>query len=467
VTTPLHYRGLAEVAADIHSGALSAEEVARHTLDRIERLEPKLHAFAQVRRDDALKEARVADARKRRGERLGHLHGVPIAVKDLCAMAGTATRAGGFFSTHFAPTDTATVVTRLQEAGAIVVGKVQLTEGAWGQHHPDIAPPVNPWVSDRWSGASSSGSGVAVAAGLAYGATGTDTAGSIRMPSACNHLVGLKPTRGRVSRHGVFPLADTFDHVGPMARSVLDVAFMYSAMAGADPLDPTSRDEPVADCVAAARAGSLKGVKIGVDPAYSLGGLDPAISSALEAAIALLKAEGAAVREVRVPEVDAILPRAVMAVAAEAAIAHARSYPSEKARYGRSGSDLLDLGLSARATEYAAVAIWRREFRGSLMRLFASVDMIVVPVLPIPPLTVAEMKTLAATPPTEVAGFLRFTIPFNLAGVPTLTLPMARLGDGTPLGFQLVGTELSEAKLLSAGAAYEAASGFAKLHPDI
>ncbi len=253
IVVELHYRHLSDVAADIRSGALSAVEVTQHTLDRIARLDPRLHAFAFVRGDDALRDAEDADARRTRGDALGPLHGVPVAVKDLCAMAGTPTRAGGFFSTGFSSTDTATVVTRLQDAGAIIIAKAQLTEGAWGSHHPDVATPVNPWAEDRWSGASSSGSGVSVAAGLAYGAVGTDTAGSIRFPSAANHLVGLKPTWGRVSRHGVFPLSDTFDHVGPMARSVLDAALLYEAMAGLDPLDVTSLTEPVGDCASAAR----------------------------------------------------------------------------------------------------------------------------------------------------------------------------------------------------------------------
>ena len=248
---PLHYRSLATIAGEIASGEISSEAVTGHILERIAKLEPRLHAFAEVRGAAALKEAREADARRARGERLGTLHGVPVAVKDLCAMAGTVTRAGGFFRTRFKDADTATVVRRLQDAGAIIVGKAQLTEGAWGAHHPEITPPVNPWVQDYWSGASSSGSGVSVAAGLAYGATGTDTAGSIRFPSTCNRLVGLKPTWGRVSRHGVFPLSDTLDHVGPMTRTVLDAALMFDAMAGPDPSDPTTLDVPCHDLMAA------------------------------------------------------------------------------------------------------------------------------------------------------------------------------------------------------------------------
>ncbi len=463
----LHYRSLAGVASDIASGALSSEEVTRHTIERIRRLEPRLHAFAHLRADEALNEAKAADARKAGGGKLGPLHGVPLAVKDLCAMAGTPTRAGGFFSTGFKPGDTATVVSRLQQAGAIIVGKAQLTEGAWGTHHPDIPSPVNPWVPDRWSGSSSSGSGVSVAAGMAYGAIGTDTAGSIRYPSACNHLVGLKPTWGRVSRHGVFPLSDTLDHVGPMTRSVLDAALMFAAMAGADPFDPTSRDEPADDWVGAARQGNLKGVRIGVDPVYSLGGIDPGMAATLSAALATLEGAGATIVEVQVPDVEAILVRAAASAMVEAAVSHAKTYPSQRAKYSKVYSALLDVGHATSAADYAAVAIWRREFRGRLARLFGHCDMLVAPVIPVAPMTVAAMKSMEDAPPLASAGFMRFTLPFNLAGVPSLTLPMGRSAEGAPLGFQLIGPELGEARLLSAGAAYEAASGFSLLHPDL
>lgn len=462
---PLHDRSLAEVADAIRAGTLSAVEVMRHTLARIATLEPRLHAFAEVRPDAALAEAAAADARQARSERLGALHGVPVAVKDLCAMAGTRTRAGGFFSTGFAPGNTATVVARLQQAGAIVVGKAQLTEGAWGTHHPDVPPPVNPWAPDRWSGASSSGSGVCVAAGMAYGAIGTDTAGSIRFPSACNHLVGLKPTWGRVSRHGVFPLCDTLDHVGPMARTVLDVALMFAAIAGEDPLDPTSLSAPAEDWPGAARVGSLAGVRVGVDPAYALGALDDATAAAMRAALAHLVAAGAEIVEVSFPEVDSLLPHAMTAAFAEAAISHAKTYPSQKEDYSPAYTALLEIGRAARATDYAAVAIRRRELRGRVMRLFRSADLLAMPVMPLAPLTVAEMKAVEGGPPLAAAGFMRFTIPLNLAGLPSLTLPMDRAPSGAPLGFQLVGPDLGEAALLAAGAAYERQSGCAERRP--
>lgn len=463
----LHERSLADVAAALRAGDLSAVEVTRHTLDRIAALEPRLHAFAEVRRDAALAEAAAADQRRARGETLGPLHGVPLAVKDLCAMAGTATRAGGFFTTGFAPSDDATVVTRLRDAGAIIVGKAQLTEGAWGTHHPDVHPPVNPWAPESWAGASSSGSGVCVAAGMAYGAIGTDTAGSIRFPSACNHLVGLKPTWGRVSRHGVFPLSETFDHVGPMARTVLDVALMFAAIAGADPRDPTTSRAPLDDYAAAARDGTLAGVKVGVDAAFALDGLDDVTGAAMRAAIAELQAAGATVVDVQFPEVDAMLERAVLATFVEAADAHAATYPAEKASYSAAYAELLDLGRSAPATTYARVAIWRRELRGRLQRLFDTADVLAIPVMSIQPLTVADMKALEGGPPLAAAGFMRQTIPLNLTGLPSLTLPMGRSPAGAPLGFQLVGRALGEATLLSAGAAYERRTRFAELHAPV
>jgi amidase len=464
---PLHYRSLAETAADIKTGALSSEQVTRHIVDRIAALEPTLHAFTEVRTVAALEEARKADQRQASGGALGSLHGVPVAVKDLCSMAGTATGAGGLFRTRFAPADTATIVRRLQEAGAIIVGKLVLTEGAWGTHHPTTAQPVNPWTPNRWPGVSSSGSGVSVAAGMAYGAIGSDTAGSIRFPSAANHLVGLKPTWGRVSRRGVFPLSDTFDHVGPMARSVVDVALMFGAIAGVDPEDPTTLDAPLDDYAAAARPRGLNGVRIGLDADYALTGLDAVTEVAMRAAIATLQAAGATIVEVSVGDVRSILEKAIEAAFVEAAVSHAPTYPSEKSTYTESYARLLDIGYGASALDYAAVSIWRREFHGRLRRIFHQADMLVVPVMPIESPTVVAWAEMLKAPLLSAAPLLAYTLPYNLAGVPSLTLPMGSEPSNGPLGFQLIGPDLSEAQLLSVGAAYEQAAGTAAQHPGL
>lgn len=466
--TALHYRSLDEVAAAIRRGETTSEEITRHALGRIAALDGELHAFAEVRNDGAMADARERDARRASGAALGTLHGVPVAVKDLCAMAGTATRAGGRFDTFFAATDTATVVARLEAAGAVIVGKAQLTEGAWGSHHPDVPPPVNPWSPAHWPGASSSGSGVSVAAGMAWAALGTDTAVSIRFPSASCHLVGLKPTWGRVSRHGVFPLSDTLDHVGPMARTVVDAALVYETIAGADPRDPTSLQEPVGEVVAAARSGSLRGVRLGLDRGYALDNVDPTVAAALEAAIATMRDAGAVVVDVDVPPVPGILERAAESAFVEAAISHARTFPSQVAVYGPELRAILDHGRSVPATRYAEIAIWRREFASRLATIFRDVDVIVAPVMPIPTPPVELMRSaLGDGNPLGGAPLLGFTIPFNLAGVPTLTLPMGPTKEGVPMGFQLIGPALSEARLLAAGAGWEKASGFAERHAPV
>lgn len=465
--TPLHYLPLATLVADMRAGRRSAEEVTAAHLQRIAEVEPRLHAFAHQRPDEALADARALDARRARGQPPGPLHGAPIAVKDLCAMAGTPTRAGGLFPTGFGANHTATVVRRLQDAGAVVIGKAHLTEGAWGTHHPAFPAPVNPWAPDRWTGSSSSGSGVAVAAGMAAGAIGTDTAGSIRFPSACNGLVGLKPTWGRISRHGVFPLAETFDHLGPMTRTVRDAALMFAAMAGPDPLDPTSLPATEDDWEAASAPGSLAGTRIGVDRQDLAAATDPVTRSALERALAVLAEAGAAIVDLRTPAVDHMLERACLAVFAEAAFAHARHEELPPETYTDSFRILLELGRTARATDLAAVGIWRRSLAGEFARLFAQVDAIAMPVLPIPPLMLAEFDARRDASPLASAPVLRFTLPLNLAGIPSLTLPMGRMDDGTPLGFQLAGPALGEAALLRIGAAYEAHTAFADDHPPL
>src|SRR5690349_3127599 len=203
---------------------------------------------------------------------LSQLHGVPVAVKDLCWTEGIATAAGMPLHKDFVPAVDATVVRKLREAGAVLLGKLQLTEGAFADHHPDVPPPVNPWHPDHWSGASSSGSGVATAAGLCFGSLGSDTGGSIRFPSAANGNTGLKPTWGRVSRHGCFELAASLDHIGPMCRSATDAAIVLAAIAGADPDDPTTLRAPVPDYLAGDDR-TLQGVRVGLDEAYALEGV--------------------------------------------------------------------------------------------------------------------------------------------------------------------------------------------------
>ncbi len=287
----LHYLSLDEVARRLKARKLSSVEATQAMLDRIGKLDPKLKSYATLTPERALADARRLDAETAAGKSRGPLHGVPIAIKDLCDTEGVPTAAGMAIRRGHVPAKDATVVTRLKQAGAVILGKLQMTEGAYGVHHPSVDPPVNPFNAAYWTGVSSSGSGVATAAGLCFASLGSDTGGSIRFPSTMNGLSGLKPTWGRVSRAGVFPLAESLDHVGPMCRSALDAAIVLGIIAGADPDDPTAAPQPVPDYAAAAGAG-VKGKRIGVPK--NLIGADADSQRALDGAMAALQGQGRA-----------------------------------------------------------------------------------------------------------------------------------------------------------------------------
>ena len=241
----MHYRSLSDTARLLRTKAISPVELTQHMLDRVAAVDRKLKSYVTVMPDRALAAARRAEAEIQSGQYRGPLHGMPVGVKDLCYTRSVPTAAGTKIFSGFVPDFDATVVTRLQDAGAVILGKQTLCEGAFGPYHPEMQVPVNPWNPARWSGVSSSGSAVAVVAGLCFGSIATDTGGSIRYPSAANGCVGLKPTYGRVSRHGVFPLAESMDHLGPMTRTVEDAAILFDAIAGTDDNDPTSLRLPV------------------------------------------------------------------------------------------------------------------------------------------------------------------------------------------------------------------------------
>src|SRR5690606_3062530 len=254
-----------------------------------------------VMADDAMAQAEAAQAEIEDDGYRGPLHGVPLAVKDLCWTQGHPTAAGMSVHRNFLPPENATVVRRLKEAGAIILGKLQLTEGAYSDHHPSIEPPKNPWNPDYWPGISSSGAGTATAAGLCYGAIASDTGGSIRWPCAANGLTGLKPTWGRVSRHGVFELAATLDHVGPIARSAMDCALLLAAIAGPDPKDPTALVDPVPEDAGLAGQGAQR-LRIAVDPGWNDTDVDPLVKEVLSETVEVFRSLGATIVEVSCPD---------------------------------------------------------------------------------------------------------------------------------------------------------------------
>jgi amidase len=461
----LHYETILDVSDALRERRLSPVELARAMLDRIATLDPSLHAYALVTPDLALEQARQAEAEIGRGNYRGRLHGVPIAVKDLCYTAGIPTAAGMTVHAGFQPDHDATVVRRLADAGAVLLGKLQLTEGAFSEHHPTIEAPRNPWNEAHWSGASSSGSGVATAAGLCFGSLGSDTGGSIRFPSAANGITGLKPTWGRVSRHGVFALADSLDHVGPMTRSAADAGIMLGAIAGSDPHDPTALAAPVPDYLAGIGAG-VRGLRIGVDPRYNGENTDSGVTAILAEARRVLEGAGAAFREVEFPSPDAVIAGWVPLCGVETAIAHEATYPERAEEYGPALRKLLDVGRGVDAARLMKIQHARLVFSGALSHLLETVDLLLVPVHPFADLTI-ERKTTLLNSPEGLVGALRYTAPFDMSGSPTITLPGGFTADGLPVGFQLVSRHLDEALLVRAGFAYQQATDWHRRHPSL
>ncbi len=448
----LHYLSLGEVARRLRARKLSSVEATTAMLDRIETVDPKIRSFATLTPERALADAARLDAETAAGRSRGPLHGVPIAVKDLCDTKDIVTAAGMAIHRDNVPVRDATVVERLKAAGAVMLGKLQMTEGAFGAHHPAIPAPLNPWNAAYWTGSSSSGSGAATAAGLCFASLGSDTGGSIRFPSTMNGLTGLKPTWGRVSRAGVFALAESLDHVGPMTRSALDAAIVLGVIAGADPDDPTAAGVPVGDYAAAIGAG-VRGRRIGVP--NNLRDIDDDARRALDGAVAAMTHAGGAIVDVTLPpSFAAAAIDWVPLCAAEAAVAHRATYPARAAEYGPVLAGLLDTGLRLRATELVEMQLRRSALTGRLNALLASVDLLLMPVMGVAAWSLEALQAAGRDPET-VAARLKYTAPFDMSGHPTLTLPGGMTRDGVPIGFQIVGSAFDEAGLLAAGHAYQ------------
>jgi len=467
--TDLHYASLLDVASMLQTRAVSPVALTEAMLARIEHVEPSLHAYATPTPDRALAQARAAEAEIATGRYRGPLHGIPIAVKDIFATAGIATSAGMPIHADHIPSVDSTVVKRLADAGAVLLGKLQLTEGAFATHHPAITPPRNPWHADYYAGASSSGSGVATAAGLCFASLGSDTGGSIRFPCAANGITGLKPTWGRVSRYGVFALADSLDHVGPMTRSAADAGAMLGAIAGLDPDDPTTLAAPVPDYLAGLDAG-VRELRIGIDTSYNETGSDPQVVATVHAARTVLAGLGARIRDVTVPDPDGVIAAWAPYCAAQTAIAHASTYPARASAYGPAGpgsiAGLIELGRTTSGIDVMKAHHARLAFAGALAALFRDIDLLLIPTQPLADFTLAQEAALFAEP-EGLAAFLRFATPFDMSGSPTITLPGGFTRNGLPLSFQLVGRHLDEALLVRAGHAYQQVTDWHRRHPSL
>ncbi|MEQ8663365.1 MAG: amidase, partial [Gammaproteobacteria bacterium] len=455
-------RGVQGIARGISDGTVRAADVLAAQLAQTDAREPLCGAYITQTRARADAAAARVDAAVAAGVSVGPLAGVPIAVKDIFDIDGLPTTAGMPVLKDNVATGNATVIDRLDDAGALITGKLTLTEGVYAEHRLPFPAPRNPWHAEYWSGASSSGTGVAVAGGLCVAALGSETGGSIKLPAAVNGVTALKPSWGRVSRHGVFELAATLDHVGPFGRSVADVASLLQVIAGPDPADPTAAQIAVPDYLAAMDAG-LEGMRIGIDPAWIADGVDPQTRAALDDAVSVLRDAGGTVKNVAVPDVSAMIWDWFPICAVQTALAHRETFPSRRNEYGPALVQLLDMGLELTGLQYQALILKRERFRGELAALFTRVDALAIPVLAFP---VPTLERMASIDNDLIAGLHRFTCPFNLSGSPGLVLPCGVNSERMPIVFQLVGRHFEEERLIAAGAAFQAATDWHLRRPD-
>jgi amidase len=456
----LHYLTLAEVSGLIRRRSVSPVEVVTSQLARIRELDIALNAYVLVTEDLALAQARTAEAEILAGDYRGPLHGIPMAVKDLLSTKGVPTQGGLKILSGHVPDRDAAAVGRLKDAGAILVGKLHTAEGGMDGYHRDFKVPRNPWGEDRWPGVSSSGSGVAVAAGMCFASLGTDTGGSVRIPSAANGIVGLKPTRGVVSLEGVLPLAPSFDHVGPMARSVGDAAIVLEALAGlAEP------------------PRGMEGVRIGFDERLCSEGVQPCVTEAVFQAVRVLQDRGASIVPASLPALEEVSGIWYTIAAAEAALAHRETYPSRGSEYGEGLRALLDRGRSVSPAAYAEAQKRRVGWTAHAARCFREFDVLAAPGLPggafrYDPEDSYRGPDIAAghsdgIPTAYFDAMNRLMLPFNLNGYPALSLPCGMSPEGMPLSLQLVGRALSEPLLIMCGIAFEHETAWHLRHPPV
>ena len=459
---------MTELARLIATKAVSPVEVVRAHLERIDARDRELRAYITVCADAALEAARRAEAALMAGGPLGPLHGVPYGLKDLYDTAGVRTTGGSRIFADRVPATDATVVRRLAEAGAIVLGKLNMVEFAYGPEglNPHYGHARNPWdrAAHRIAGGSSSGSGVAVAAGLAPGALGSDTGGSIRIPASLCGITGLKPTYGRVSRAGVLPLAWSMDHVGPMTRSAADCALMLGAMAGYDPTDASSSVLPVPDYLAAL-TGDVRGVRVGLLRGF-VDAATPVVRAAVEAAAATLAGAGAVIDDVTLARADLVPAASLAVVGAEALAYHAGLLRTRAADYDPDIARRLRVSAFIGGAHYVRGQQARALVRDEIDAALARRDVLLAPSTPmVAPMLDERQVTLGDGAADVRSALLRFTRPFNVSGHPAGAVPCGFTEGGLPIGMQLVGRPFDEATVLRVADAFQRLTDFHARRP--
>jgi aspartyl-tRNA(Asn)/glutamyl-tRNA(Gln) amidotransferase subunit A len=452
---------LSELATALRQRTISSVEVTQALLERIAVWQPALNAFVAVDAQEARLAARQADAARSSGAPCGPLHGVPLAHKDMYYNAGKPASCGSKIRAGWIAPATSTVVTRLETAGSFRLGALHMAEFAYGPtgHNVHLGPARNPWDRSRITGGSSSGSGAAVAARLIPAALGSDTGGSIRLPAHFCGVTGLKPTAGRVSRANAMPLSFTLDTVGPLARTALDCGLIMSLIAGADALDPTTRDAPPWNLAATER--SPKGLTIGVPTRFYVDELEPDVAAVLDAALSTFQSLGARLVKVDLPDQAAVSAAALIVLAVEATSAHAPWLRTRAEDYGPQVRARLENGLAYSGVQYLEALRWRGPALQAHLEALHDVDVVVAPAAR------SAAPTLAGTDVGAEVGahaaiqsITSLVRPINYLGLPALVVPAGRTPKGLPIGLQLIGRPFGDETLIALGRAFQVATDY-------
>ncbi len=456
------YQSIQQASEELRSGIVTPTELLADTLNSIDQLDSDVQAFITVMRDQAYEEAEKAESEQRTGLFRSPLHGIPFAIKDIIAVKHVHMTAGSQVLADYIAQEDAAVVEQLRRAGAVIIGKTNTHEFAYGTYTP---PTHNPWNLQHIAGGSSGGSAASVAAGMSLAAIGSDTGGSIRIPSACCGVTGLKPTYGRVSTYGVIPLSWSLDHVGPIARSAGDCAILFDAIAGYDPRDPNSVSGPPAKTSSSLISGvegrdplSLQGIKVGVPSDAYVAPLDPQIRAAWHAALLVMQEEGVEIEHVELQSPNMDTYRTIQMP--EASLAHMqRGWLVERidAYTERTRSRLLQ-GQTVPAVDYLRAQQERRAFSSNLRTSMQGIHALVLPTLPIPAIRIDQADTdilIDGVTENATIALLRLTMPYNLAGLPAISLPCGFSSDDLPIGLQIVGKPFEESMILRIAHAYQ------------
>lgn len=465
--TEICYLPASQLSGLIQRKEISPVEVVEAQLARIEATEPTLNSFITLTSEQALADAKTAEEEIQAGKYRGPLHGIPITLKDLYYVKGIRNTSGSRIFHDFVPDFDSTLVTKLKDAGTIILGKTNTHQFAYGitGENPDYGDMHNPWNPERITGGSSGGSASSVASGQSTLTMGSDTGGSIRVPSSLCGLAGLKPTYGRRSRYGLTALSWSQDHPGPLARTVADCALLMNATAGHDPKDPATRLAPVPDYTAAL-TGDLKGLRVGVPKEFFEAPLDPEVERAVRRAIDVLEEMGALVKEVAWPMYRYATPIATVIQMAEATSYHADLVRNRGSEYATPVRLLLEAGFFLSAPQLNRAQQARTLFVNQSLELLEDVDVLAGPMTPITAHTIGATEvTVRTTTMTTRAALTQYTRPYNLSGFPAISVPCGFSEEGLPIGLQLGARPFAEETLLRAAHAYEQATEWHKMRP--